>query len=518
MYADDTTAFIRDYSSAASLLTLLDQFGDLSGLKINKSKTEGLWLGPLKSRLDKDEPFCISWPKQYVIALGIAFPYHAQVGNKINFDERLAKLKKVLNTWSGRHLTILGRIAIVKSLAVAKLVYSCSVLNVPGNLVKEVNNSIFSFIRNFKPDKIKRKTLTGPICNGGLNMLDFADVVKSLKIAWVKRYCKANDRHWCALLDSLLSKVGGTLLFQCNYDLKLLDLKNLSVFYKNVLAVWQELNSKNPRNTNEFKQEIIWNNRFIKIDGKSFYYKAWANKGILKIIDLVDIHGQFLSFENFKCKLGVRCTFLDYAGVPVAIPKIWKSEIVGNVANGDNEPVPSLDISSTKKARVMLAERSFSPPIVEISLRKQVLNVKAVYELPFKVTVENKLRSFQFKLIHNIIPTNHSLYKMNIKVSPKCERCLFPNETLIHMLCECPDVKIFWQDIMMWWNNKRSDNINPNNIEILYGYKPETTSFYALTHYLLIAKYHVFLARNQSETPSLKVFLALLDSKIKCER
>ena len=166
----------------------------------------------------------------------------------------------------------------------------------------------------------------------------------------------------------------------------------------------------------------------------------------------------------------------------------------------------------------MLAERSFSPPIVEISLRKQVLNVKAVFELPFKVTVENKLRSFQFKLIHNIIPTNHSLYKMNIKVSPKCERCLFPNETLIHMLCECPDVKIFWQDIMMWWNNKRADNINPNNIEILYGYKPETTSFYALNHYLLIAKYHVFLARNQSETQSLKVFLALLNSKIKCER
>ena len=127
MYADDTTAFIRDYSSAASLLSLLDQFGDLFGLKINKSKTEGMWLGPLKTRLDKDEPFGISWPKHYVIALGIAFSYHVQVSNKINFDERLAKLKKVLNTWSGRHLTILGRIAIVKSLAIAKLVYSCSV-------------------------------------------------------------------------------------------------------------------------------------------------------------------------------------------------------------------------------------------------------------------------------------------------------------------------------------------------------------------------------------------------------
>ena len=56
LYADDTTAFIRDDSSAASLFTLLDQFGDLFGLKINKSKTEGLWLGSWMSRLGKDEP------------------------------------------------------------------------------------------------------------------------------------------------------------------------------------------------------------------------------------------------------------------------------------------------------------------------------------------------------------------------------------------------------------------------------------------------------------------------------
>ena len=91
---------------------------------------------------------------------GIAFPYHVQVGNKINFNEKLAKLKKVPNAWSSRHLTILGRIAIVKSLALAKLVYSCSVLNVPAEFVKEVNSNIFSFIWNFKPDEIKRKTLT----------------------------------------------------------------------------------------------------------------------------------------------------------------------------------------------------------------------------------------------------------------------------------------------------------------------------------------------------------------------
>jgi len=82
------------------------------------------------------------------------------------------------------------------------------------------------------------------------------------------------------------------------------------------------------------------------------------------------------------------------------------------------EPFKSLADSDTtpsfKKASFILAEQSFSLPIVGISLRMQVPNVKVVYELPFKVTVENKLRSFQFRIIHNIIPTNLSLY-MNIK-------------------------------------------------------------------------------------------------------
>ena len=361
MYADDTTAFIR-----GTLFDLLDQFGDLSGLKIYKSKTEGLWLGVWKCRLGKDEPFGISLPKQYVTALGIAFPYNVRAGNKINFDERLAKLKNVLSIWSSRHLTILDRIAIVKNLALAKLVYSCSVLNVPVEFVKEANRNISSFIWNFNLDKVRRKTMVGPICKGGLNMVNFVDVVKSLNIAWVNRYYKATDSHWCALLDSMLSKVGGAFLFQCNYELKLLDLKNLPAFYKNVLAVWQELNSNDPIDVKEIQHEILWNNRFIRINGKSIYYKTWDNRGILKVCELLDTQGRFLCFEDFKCKFGARYNFLNYAGVLGAISKLLKSKIQGNNPMG-SEPIKSLadsdTILSTKKACFILTEQSPPPPL-----------------------------------------------------------------------------------------------------------------------------------------------------------
>ena len=66
-----------------------------------------------------------------------------------------------------------------------------------------------------------------------------------------------------------------------------------------------------------------------------------------------------------------------------------------------------------------------------INFMEQKLNPGAVYELHFKITFENKLRSFQFMLIHNIIPTNQRLWQMNIKTSPQCEECNFPTETII---------------------------------------------------------------------------------------
>ena len=99
-----------------------------------------------KNRLGKDEPFGISRPKQYASSLGLVFAYETHVGEKINFDERLVKMKKVLNLWPGLGLSLLGRIAIVKTLALSKRVYNCSVLDTRTDFAKEVNKVIFPFI------------------------------------------------------------------------------------------------------------------------------------------------------------------------------------------------------------------------------------------------------------------------------------------------------------------------------------------------------------------------------------
>ena len=51
LYVGDTTTLIHDDSSAVAPFALLDRFSTLFGLRINKLKTEGLWLGLWKNRL-----------------------------------------------------------------------------------------------------------------------------------------------------------------------------------------------------------------------------------------------------------------------------------------------------------------------------------------------------------------------------------------------------------------------------------------------------------------------------------
>ena len=64
-YADDTTAVLSDISSAEKLFELLNFFKDISGLKINCKKTEGMWIGSIKE--NKAKPLGIKWPNEPII-------------------------------------------------------------------------------------------------------------------------------------------------------------------------------------------------------------------------------------------------------------------------------------------------------------------------------------------------------------------------------------------------------------------------------------------------------------------
>ena len=218
----------------------------------------------------------------------------------------------------------------------------------------------------------------------------------------------------------------------------------------------------------DYQHETIWNNRFIRIDGKPVFYASWYGKGVAKIYHLLNESGNFLSRSDFQRKSGLAVDFLTYNGLLSAIPNLWKKSIL------NSEPLKNSDEHNLTPSNVTakIASKSFvlkmlEPPNVERILAEQNLTVKAIYELPFNVTMENKLRCFQYKVVHNILPTNNKLYKMKLRASLSCDRCNHPHENLLQLLYECPSTQIFWQIVVSWWNEKRSENVTLNATDIL---------------------------------------------------
>ena len=181
-YADDATALLSDSESVTRLFELLGLFERCSGLKINESKSELLWLGSWRHRKDKILNLQIS--EEPVYALGVL---------QRNFWDKLISLKKLLNIWSQRDISVYGKINLVKSLALSKLVFICSVMETLILFVDEVNKIILDFIWDHKPPKIKYTRLVKTKQEGGLDMKDFS---LFNKLNWVKRLCSIPDAPW----------------------------------------------------------------------------------------------------------------------------------------------------------------------------------------------------------------------------------------------------------------------------------------------------------------------------------
>ena len=74
-----------------------------------------------------------------------------------NSDNIVEKIKSMINIWSRRKLTLIGRVTIIKSLMLSKFAYLFLALpNPPSSLVKSLEKMLFGFLWNKGPDRICR--------------------------------------------------------------------------------------------------------------------------------------------------------------------------------------------------------------------------------------------------------------------------------------------------------------------------------------------------------------------------
>ena len=152
---------------------------------MNKSKTEGLWLGTKKHSNFK--PLGIKW-ESVIKILGIHISYDKLLTEQKNFNEKIAKIKIKLNLWKQRNLSIYGKILILKTFALSQILFLSTVLHVPDHIVKEIETLSYKFLWNGKQHKVKRKVVIQDFERGGCRMIDLEEMMKVQKIKWIKKF------------------------------------------------------------------------------------------------------------------------------------------------------------------------------------------------------------------------------------------------------------------------------------------------------------------------------------------
>ena len=108
---------------------------------------------------------------------------------------------------------------------------------VPEEVVKEANRIIFKFLWKGQ-DRAARKAMINNFENGGLNVLDFETMVKSLRLAWLRRLYIDEDAGWKRYIRFLITPFGGYLLFHCDYEPREYNITNN--FYAELIQFWGE--------------------------------------------------------------------------------------------------------------------------------------------------------------------------------------------------------------------------------------------------------------------------------------
>ena len=520
-YADDTTLFIdNDDNSINSVVRIINDFSNISGLHINYDKCVLFPVGGHRPGRTHNNLFQVSFgPIEY---LGITFTNHEEDFFKLNYVPKLSRLKNVLRMWSIRDLTPLGKITIVKSLALSQIVYLFIVLpNPPPDFIKELNQVILDFVWSNKRHKVKFSSLINDIKGGGLCMTHIESFIKSLKCSRVRRLCSQNDTNWKCFFHSALREHGGDFLFKCNMNA--IDCQGIdNTFIRQVCESWFHYSYVFPNN--DYGNQIIFSISHMKINDQTFFHRGLYEAQAYYVHCFFHDNGKPKEFQTFCDEFALTSLhFTTYFGIISAIPQSWRVYLCGidifvNKLNSNETKFLLYKSNATSNKVVystIVKEYNNIPTCVskwESELGSS-FNWSQIFSMPFICTKESRLRYFQFKCIHRILTLNDFLCKIKYIDSSMCTFCHVDPETITHIFWNCPKIKCFWNAAL---SLIISDNITLCQEIVLFGDVNNIKS--PLNFFILHGKYFIYMSRAKGESPNGKHFVRFFTFQLEVEK
>ena len=303
-FADDTSLLLDGSKDSFEycVFTILE-YAKFSGLSMNFDKTKVVWFGcehPNETVYLPELNF--EWnPKSFKI-LGVTFTTDLKNISDININQKMNSIIFELNQWRKRDLTPFGKVTVIKTHAISKIVHILISLPSPSvKVLNELNKLFFEFLWDGKPDKIKRSVSKMKIDKGGIGMIDVYLFDKALKLTWVRRYFKS-PASWKLLVDKVYPNFKEIFNYGDEYELKISN-EITHPFWSNIVQYYYifqkqfKLYSKEEVEATRF----LYNSN-IKIGKKVIKNKKLISSNIFAISQL-RYNNRFLTLQEINTKL-----------------------------------------------------------------------------------------------------------------------------------------------------------------------------------------------------------------------
>ena len=139
---------VRKKKSFEETVKTINTFGKASGLFLNVGKTSSIWLSNKQSSPVKYMPHLqMEWNPPKFKILGIWFTNDLKECEVLSFSDKFWEIRALYKVWLKRQITPLGRVAVLKSLILSKIIHLRMILpNPPDNLVNQLQKTLFQFV------------------------------------------------------------------------------------------------------------------------------------------------------------------------------------------------------------------------------------------------------------------------------------------------------------------------------------------------------------------------------------
>ena len=435
-------------------------------------------------------------------ALGIEYDVNNMENITVtNINLKLDSLQKIIQNWTHRNISPIGRVCVSKSLLVSKITHVLQSLpSPPKDYFKKLEKLLVDFIWKNKRHEINKTLLCSDYNMGGLKMMDLIEFDMSLKLTWVRKTLTGNF-EWTGFAKEY--KIDRLVWTGGMYHNEL-SLRTKDSFWKSVIVSFKKWNTILTESLEiDTDKQPLWGNPYMNIPFNDSLYR----NNITLIRDIVSHNGTIMTKNELEMKLGESVMLTTIFSLTKSIPKTWKIAIQNTPISYNVYRPPSIDWL-TKDSRgtqnirkIWQLNKTHKPPPgqskweLELEMGNEE-DWKCLYLIPIKCKMNARSSYLQFQILHRTLVKNRKLLQFGIKDTEKCDRC-DEVETISHLLYECPYAQKIWSDTKIWLSKEYAQTFHIDKKSVLIGNIQNET---IINYVFIIIKHEIYKSKWNKNT------------------